>query len=276
MFTVYEENAPDFNGCVYYAYQREICPTTGREHWQCYAVFPKDVRFTALQRRYPGSHIESKKGTPKQASEYCTKRETRKGGTDPVTFGEIPSTPHDKGGEATKRKYEKAFEAAKQSNFEEIPKELLIRHYNTFKQIADDNMPKPKILDYDVTPNLWYFGPTGTGKSKRARRDNPDAYIKSTTNEWWDKYKGEDVAIIEDFSPFEIRLSTNLKIWSDRYPFPANKKFGGATIRPKVVIVTSNYTIKEIFREETTWGPLERRFKQVEFVRVHLPVMIIQ
>jgi len=135
MLTIYEEENPDFSGCVYYAYQREICPTTNREHWQCYAVWAGQIRFTTLQRRYPGAHLEPKKGSPKQASDYCTKTETRKPGTEPITFGDIPEEPHTKGGEATKRAYEEAFKLAKESKLQEIQAELLVKHYTTFKKI---------------------------------------------------------------------------------------------------------------------------------------------
>jgi len=268
MLTIFTEEEPDFTGCVYYAYQREVCPTTQRKHWQCYAVFANRIRFGSLQRRYPGAHLEVKKGTCKQASEYCSKAETRLEGTEPTIFGDLPAEPHQKGGAATKRNYEEAFALAKERKLEEISKDLLTKHYRTYKSIADDFASKPTTLDGDLT-NEWYCGPTGTGKSRKARTDNPGAYIKSL-NEWWDNYSGEDTVIIEDVSPFEIKLGTSLKLWADRYPFPCNKKFGGQTIRPKKIIVTSNYTIREIWNDANTYEPLERRFKQISFIDVNL------
>lgn len=264
--TLWTEEAPDFTGCVAYAYQRERCPTTQRLHWQCYTCWPKPVRFSTLVKRYPKGDIGHKWGTNAQAWAYCTKAATRIEGTEPTTFGECPPEQHVQGNKEIKRKWEDAYEAACTQDIESIPKDMLIKYYGTFQKIANDHVAVPTTLDYESTPNLWFYGPTGTGKSKKARTEHPGAYIKSTTNEWWDKYKNEEVAIIEDISPFEVKLGTNLKIWSDRYPFPANQKFGGATIRPGKVIVTSNYAIRDIWKDEETAGPLERRFKQIEFV----------
>lgn len=61
-------------------------------------------------------------------------------------------------------------------------------------------------------------------------------------------------------------LAHYLKIWADRYPFSPEIKGGQLKrIRPKKLIVLSNYTIDECFTNHQDALPLKRRFKVVQF-----------
>lgn len=100
----------------------------------------------------------------------------------------------------------------------------------------------------DELLNEWHVGPTGTGKSRHVRTTWPDAFIKSN-DVWWDGYNGEETVIIEEMGPRQIG-GHHLKIWSDHYHFKAAVKGSQISIRPKRVIITSNYDIQECFTEQ--------------------------
>lgn len=58
---------------TYIIYGIEICPETKKEHYQGYMEFDGQIRFGQLKKIFPKMHIEQRKGTQKQAIEYCKK-----------------------------------------------------------------------------------------------------------------------------------------------------------------------------------------------------------
>ena len=71
--------------------------------------------------------------------------------------------------------------------------------------------------------------------------------------------------MLDDLGKDRLVLSTHLKNWADRYPFTAETKGGGKTIRPRRVVVTSNYHPSSLFEDQETIAAIERRFK-IEFM----------
>uniref|UniRef100_A0A8R1TN48 Viral_Rep domain-containing protein n=1 Tax=Onchocerca volvulus TaxID=6282 RepID=A0A8R1TN48_ONCVO len=74
------------NGIAYAIIGKETCPTTGRQHLQCFLKFNSPVRFSTLQAKIPrGTHIESAKGTNFQNFKYCSKEAIQEEiGTRPI------------------------------------------------------------------------------------------------------------------------------------------------------------------------------------------------
>jgi len=88
------------------------------------------------------------------------------------------------------------------------------------------------------TTVLWYWGATGTGKSRTAWETYPAAYAKSAANKWWDGYLGQPVTILDDWRPTkEIPFNEMLSLM-DRYPKTVESKGGTIHFVSKILIIT--------------------------------------
>ena len=107
----------------------------------------------------------------------------------------------------------------------------------------------------------WIYGPSGIGKSYLVRDAFINIYEKSN-NIWWDGYNNEEVVLIDDFDKSCLKLTYYLKIWADKYRFNAEIK--GGSIQPSygILIVTSNYSIYELFNiyDNEIYSAIKRRF----------------
>lgn len=228
----------------------------GTPHYQGYVYFRNQVAFKTMKEILPRAHYEASRGNPEQNRTYCSKS------GDFWEHGEIPLTQKRKG-EKGKEYWDEQLRLAKRGKVEECDSKLQITHFNALNAIAARHAPMPD--DNEVIENEWYYGETGTGKSYKARSSNPGFYLKMC-NKWWDGYLNEEVVIIEDFDKNHHVLGHHLKIWADRYAFPAEVKGSKVNLRPKKIIVTSNYHPQDIWSAEPqTLEPILRRFKVSHF-----------
>jgi len=248
--------------CVYLIFGKEV-GEKGTPHLQGYVSFQNAKTLATLKKKFHArAHWEIAQGTPKQASEYCEKD------GDVFEKGTRPLSDKEKGKKETDR-WEAAYKAVEDNRLDDVPKDILCSKLKSIQYAVDQvRVSKRKLETIDgELEHEWWYGPTGTGKSKKAREENPGAYIKDPKNAWWDGYKGEEVVIIDDFDKFQVKQSGDLKRWLDRYVFKAEVKGGYVgDIRPKKIIVTSNYHPKEIWEEtDITLSTILRRVKVTQF-----------
>lgn len=239
---------------------KELAPTTGTPHLQCYGEFFKPSTYKKLAKKWKATFVEAK-GTGEQASEYCKKE------GDYVEKGELGSVAMVNGGKIEQERWARNIKMAEEGKLEElkmVDPNAYTRCYGTYQRMCQDAMPEP--ADLDVLENYWVWGPTGVGKS-RAVRDHFKVIYNKPRNKWWDGYKGQETVVLEEVCPKDADwLASMLKVWTDHYAFIAEMKGKSKSIRPVRFIVTSNYSLENVFQVEEDQLPLKRRFKTVHVI----------
>lgn len=258
-YTAVDYDAVLNHECTFVIVGKEV-GESGTPHLQFYIRFENAVRMNTLKKLWPKVHWEIARGSCDENVAYCSKQgawEER---------GQRPNAEEarKRGGEATTEKWTRAKQLALSGRINEIDDELFIRYYNVFKNIAKDYATPPADLptpDDESGYGVWIYGPTGTGKSYTARERYPGAYMKISNNKWWDGYQGQEAVIMDDLDKKHDYMCYNLKIWADRYAFIPESKGSSMMIRPKVIVVTSNYHPSEIWDSNSDLEPILRRFK---------------
>lgn len=253
----------------------EVGPECGTPHFHVAFGTKNQVHIGTLKRMFPGREVQPIKNTHIVIA-YCIK--------DGHVFirGTLPTAPKvraEKGGDATKRKWDAIAAHARSGDLDaicDLDAHAYLTCYNNLKKIRNDNRPIPDDLPEsreDATAlvtrgcGIWIWGPPGTGKSRSVRNDYGDRICNKPLDSRWmpssydpDKH---DVILLEDFDIRHKAFASILKIWSDRYAFTCEIKGDMFTVRPNWIIVTSNYHPRDIWFEDRDIEPIMDRFRVV-------------
>jgi hypothetical protein len=223
----------------------------GFEHWQFVVSFAQKISLSKLRRILPGTgHYERTRSTA--AADYCNKPETRIG--EPFQFG----TKSFQRNSVTD--WDAVRAAAIANKLSEIPSDIFIRYYGALRSIAAD-FSEPVGIEKHVQV---YYGPTGTGKSRRAFAEaGLGCYFKDPRSKFWCGYKAEENVIVDEFRG-AIDISHILR-WTDRYPVRVEVKGSSKPLAACRIWFTSNLHPKFWYPDldADTYAALERRINIV-------------
>ncbi len=251
------------NSIKYICWGEEICPETDREHLQGYVQFADSVTISTVKRRLDNGslHLEPRRGTAAQAVAYCEKE---------GNFHEYGRRP----AQGTRTDIERIRSMV--SGGEGMRAIIEVGANYQCLRYAE------KVLTYceakrEVDPIvIWYWGPTGTGKTHAAvteatKRYGADSIWWSNGGvKWFDGYDAHEVAMFDDFRPEWCKLSWLLRAL-DRYPMRVPFKGGYRAWRPKRIYITCPKPPGECYLDsgEDNAQLLRRIDYTKEFTKVH-------
>ncbi len=211
----------------------------GTLHLQGYVEFKNSKRGGTLKRFNSRAHWEPRRGTAKEASNYCQEEQKRVGGTSVFKRGECSRQ-------------------GRRVDLEDIRLRILdgatpleisteyfsqwIHHRTSFGIYRQFVNPSP-VRDW-LTEPIVFWGLTGSGKSRKAREDYPNAYWLPQPNGkgtalWWPLYSGEEVVVVDEFYGW-IQHSFLLRLL-DRYALPVRCNANSSVqFLARKIVFTSN------------------------------------
>lgn len=248
----------------YLIYQKELCPTTNKEHFQCYVEFYKKKTIMGCKKYFDNTtHIEIRRGTQEQAIEYCSKEDTK---IDRLQIFGIPA-----GGQGSRTDLSNLIEAMKQGaeidDIYELYPEMCIKYNNGVHKYMN-YMYKKHLKSWRPVETTVIIGKAGGGKTKYVYDNhNYNDIFKLTESMvcgdrvWWDGYSNEKVLLIDDFNGW-IKYKTLLNML-DGYPLLVQNKGGSVYVQYERVYITTNEKVDTWYHEIEA---LKRRIKNTMYI----------
>lgn len=243
---------------VFMAGQMEMCPTSQRIHLQAYLQLRGKHSIRAMKTLLTTNtvHLERAKGTPQENLLYVSKEESRHASLP--SHGTMKKTGHE----------------CKQLQTRDLLREIRMGKSEMF--LAEKYSTKwlcyrRTLLDYRrlcvqserhwKTKVIWYWGPTGSGKTRLAHIiTHKKAWVASdNTGRWFDGYEHHRDVIFDDVDCTEKLDRSLLLRLIDRYPMTVPVKGSFVDWVPKRVIFTSNFHWSLVFGQDAA---IERRIEE--------------
>jgi len=202
--------------CRFLIAGKEVGEVCGTPHLQGYITF-KNARYgSGVRKILPGCRLDLAKGTEQNNIDYCCKGEQPKEEwerlrTKGPSYGlnacvmEIGERKH----QGLSARTMTAVAELKAGNttlldiFVEDP-DVYTKHWRGLHMVEDSIYEANAKGRREPPKTTWFYGPTGSGKSKLCFEELEDKtsnefYVWIDDKGWWDRYKQQDIVILNDF-----------------------------------------------------------------------------
>lgn len=223
-------------GVKYAVFGKEIGKETEKEHWQGYVEFNEGISLKTVKERLniPTAHLESRKGTAQQASDYC-----KKDGQF-IEIGKLSQ-------QGKRNDLNDIFNSIKEGkSLKDVANENPSQWAYHRKAMADFKQLNEEVRNWE-TEVILLWGKSGSGKTREAIEAG--ATMLEIIGDFINGYDGEDIVVFDDIEPWTFKRYQFLKLF-DRYPYKINIKGGTRNWKPKKVYLTTNNKPDEILTDK--------------------------
>ncbi|ADD62471.1 replication-association protein [Cyclovirus NG12] len=229
--------------CKYGIVGKEVGEENGTPHLQGFCNLHKPMRFGTIKKSIDNAiHIEKANGSDIDNQKYCSKA---------GNFFET-GTPSQQGRRTDLESLVAGIAAGANTTSKvatEFPA-MYIKYHRGINEYLKLAFPiKPRT---EKTWVYYYWGPTGSGKSRRALEEaqsiNADSIYYKPRGLWWDGYHQQENVIIDDFYGW-IKYDELLKI-TDRYPYKVQVKGGFEEFTSTRIWITSEKDTCDLYKYE--------------------------
>lgn len=225
------------NGPSFVCAGKEVAPTTGTPHLQCFAIWSSGgtsksgQRWSFLRNRLTrASDIAGMYSTKEACITYCEKD------NDVMTWGVKPEL-------RTQGKRNDLNDARILLEEGRPMVEVAQAHFGSYcryhrafeKYAAMQSAPrnwKPEVI--------WLHGASGSGKTRWCWANYPDLVPLEFQKGFWSRYSGQETVLLDDYDHSQHKEETICRML-DRYPFQLRQLGSFVNFIPKTILITSNY-----------------------------------
>jgi len=265
-----DECVEDKTVCV--AYQREICPSTDKEHIQACIYYKNPRSWNSIKKLFAPNCVLVG-DFPQEAIKYCNKVESRKVGCEPFLWGHPPN----QGKRTDLMAIAKEIETGKTVDSLALENPMLYHQYGrTLTKLEDLRLRKQ--CRTQMTAGIWYYGDTGVGKSHRAFSSAPmeDIYnLNTQDNGWWEGYSQQRVVVIQELRG-EIKYSQLLSL-VDKWPHSVKRRNREPMpFTSELVVITSSLPPEEVYYNLASTDSLNQLYRRFKVYKVINETTIIE
>lgn len=215
--------------CTYHVMGFEV-GDSGTPHVQGFICFKNPRSFKAVHKQLFKSHIETMRGTHKQASDYCKK------GDEFWEFGELPAPGARSDIVQIRDSFRDDYAGDVDRMIDDHPH--IHRYEKLLVRLAKRYSPK-RNWPMEV---YWFYGDARSGKTRTAwetcKEKELSVYMHTgDTRNYWDNYDREEVIIWDDFRSTQTKYAWFLR-FLDRFPMMLAARYYDRPMLAKVIYIT--------------------------------------